>query len=518
MKDLEFFVTNFIKSIKNHKLYQKVSETTKEFIGKCYLNLKKVQEESGPVVLIINEDKIMNNSNILHSDPKRLTSVPLFLYRNGIRSLTFLEGISEEELEALVSIIASREYSSEVGLLEDLWESKFPHIIYHAVEKTKKLHEYDDDIKPPAGINSNDVAILPVKVKKRNPSPKDENGIGLKYEQKISIDRERASFLLIESIKDLLAYETNLRKRKSIYLILKDSIPKFLQAGNLPALYQTKKLIENQKESKGEFIEILNQMKETLTSQASLQLYIHALTSSTSNRIKREAANLLEYIGIPCVDELINELEITSDFIAKDLIISLLKNIFAEHKEELEVRLVNSTGKTFSVLLLIIKRLKDPYFLPCLKELFEKKNLPQVKEVLFSLLPRKEIIAYLDHPDPSVRIIALEKLKAIWTPEEFEIVREKILSQNFWRLTNDEIEALLQLLSTLKTDDTIKIFSTILRKAHFFKEKIYEIKRMALRALANIKNEKAVELISRYKNSRVLKETVEEILKKYETN
>jgi hypothetical protein len=518
MKDLEFFVTNFIKSIKNHKLYQKVSETTKEFIGKCYVNLKKAQEESGPVVLLINEDKIMNDSQVLHSDPKRLTSIPLFLYRNGIRSLTFLEGVSEEELEALVTIIASREYSSQIGLLEDLWASKFPHIIYHAVEKTKKIQDYDGDIKAPAGIAGQEVTILPVKVKKKDSAPENTQEIGLKYEQKISLNRERTSFLLIESIKDLLAYETNHRKRKSIYMILKDSIPKFLQAGNLSDLYQTKKLIDSQKESKSEFVEILNEMKEIITSKAALQLYTHALTSSNSNRIKREASDLLEYVGIAGADELINELEISSDFVSKDLIISLLKNIFAEHKEELEVRLVNSTGKTFSILLLIIKRLKDPYFIPCLKELFEKNNLPQTKEVLFSLLQRKDIIAYLDHSDPAVRITALEKLKAIWTPEEFEIVRDKILSNNFWRLTNDEIEALLQLLSTLKTDDTIKIFSTILRKVPLFKEKIYEIKRMALHALSNIKDEKAVELISRYRNSRVLKETVAEILKKYETN
>jgi hypothetical protein len=518
MEDLNFFVNNFIKSIKNHKLYEKVSETTKEFIEKCYLNLKKAQEELGSIVLLINEDKIMNDSKVLHTDPKRLTSIPLFLYRNGIRSLTFLEGISEEELEALVTIIASREYSSEVGLLEDLWESKFPHIIYHAVEKTKNISEYDADIKPPSGINSGDVTILPVKVKKKAPTPKNKAEIGLRYEQKIKINRERTSFFLIESIKDLLAYETNHEKRKSIYMVLKDSIPKFLQTGNISALYQTKTLIENQKENKREFVEVLNEMKEILTSNVALQLYIHALTSSNSNRIKREAGDLLEYIGIPGADGLINELEITSDFIVKDLIISLLKNIFAEHKEELEVRLVNSTGKTFSTLLLIIKRLKDPYFIPCLKHLFEKKNLPQIREVLFSLLSRKEMVSYLNHSDPSVRIIALEKLKAIWTPEEFEIIRDRIISKNFWHLTKDEIRALLQLLSTLKTDDTIKIFGMILRKKHLFREKIYDIKKMALQALSNIKDEKAVGLISRYRNSRIIKETAAEILKKYEAD
>jgi HEAT repeat protein len=517
MKDLNFFVTNFIKSIKNHKLYEKVSETTKEFIEKCYLNLKKAQEEAGTVVLIINEDKIMNDSKVLHSDPKQLTSIPLFLYRNGLRSLAFLEGISKEELEELVKIIASREYSSEVGLLEDLWQSKFPHIIYHAVEKTKKISEYDDDIKPPSEVKSEDVAILPVKIKRKNSPKKNEQGTGLKYEQKISIDREHSSFLLIESIKDLLSYETNHKKRGSLYLILKDSIPGFLKSGNLSALHQTKSLIENQKETKKEFIESLNQIKKIITSEAARQLYIHALTSSTSNRIKSEAVELLECIGDAAVDDLINELEITSDFIVKNLIISLLKNIFTEHKKELEVRLVNTEGKTLSALLLIVKKLKDPYFLPSLKELFEKKNIPQVKDVLFSLLSRKDIITYLDHPDPSVRITSLERLKAIWTPEEFEIIRNRIMTKKFWHLSKEEIKALMELLSTLKTDDTIKIFSSILRKRHFFREKIYDIKKIALEALSNINEEKALELISRYRNSRILKEKVTEILKKYET-
>ncbi len=516
MKDLDFFVNNFVKSIKNHKLYQKVSDTTKDFINKSLDNLKKAQEELGPIVLSINEDKIMSDSKVLHSDPKRLTSIPLFLYRNGIRSFTFLEGISEEELEALVTIIAGREYSSKVGLIEDLWESKFPHIIYHAVEKTKNIDEYEG-LKLPSGVKSNQLTVLPVKVKKRESYKKDEQKSGIFYKPQISIDRERAPFLLIESIKDLLSYEQIHRKRQSLYVILRDSIPKFLSSGNLSALYQTKKLIESLTETKGEFTQIQNEIKEILVSEPATQLYIHILTSSSSNRTRNEAVEMLEYIGMKATDPLINELEITSDFIVKDLIVSLLKNIFADRKKDLEKRLLTSKGKAFSVLLSIVKKLKDPYFIPCLKELFERENLPQIKETLFSLLSRKDVIEYLKHPDSSVRVLVLEKLKAIWTPEEFEIIRDWILSKKFWRLPENEIKALLELLSTLTTEDTLRIFNTILRKKHLFNEKIYDIKKMTIRALSNVKDERAIEIIKKYRKSRQLKETAEEILKKHET-
>ena len=63
----------------------------------------------------------------------------------------------------------------------------------------KKFNEYKD-IKLPSGVDSKDVTILPVTVKKKDPSTEDKLGAGLKYEQKIAIDREKASFLLIESI------------------------------------------------------------------------------------------------------------------------------------------------------------------------------------------------------------------------------------------------------------------------------------------------------------------------------
>ena len=430
MKELNSFVNNFIKSIKNHKLYQKVSDTTREFIDKSLTGLKKIHEEIGPVVLLINEDKIMNNSDILHTDPKRLTSIPLFLYRNGIRSITFLEGISEEEMEAIVSIIANREYSSKVGLVEDLWEAKFPHIIYHAVEKIKNPEEYKD-LKIPSEMSSNRLTVLPVRVKKKGVPKQDAGKMGIVYKQKISINRERAPFLLIESIQDLLSYEQNKIKRKSLYLILKDSIPKFLSEGNLSALYQTKHLTEKLNENKSEFIIILDEIKETITSEAALQLYIHALTSTNSNRIRKEAVEMLEYIGIKGADALINELEITSDYVVKDLIVSLLKTIFADKKQELESRLLNTKGKAFPVLLSIVKKLKDPFFVPSLKQLFERNNDPQIKEALFSILSRKDLLDYLNHQDSSVRVIVLKKLKAIWTPEEFEIIRNRVLSKEF---------------------------------------------------------------------------------------
>jgi hypothetical protein len=74
------------------------------------------------------------------------------------------------------------------------------------------------------------------------------------------------------------------------------------------------------------------------------------------------------------------------------------------------------------------------------------------------------------------------------------------------------------MLSTLTTDDTLKIFNILLHKIHFFNEKVYETKRITIKSLSKIKDDRAIEIIKRYRKSRHLKEAVEGILKDYETD
>ncbi|MCK4225595.1 hypothetical protein KAX29_01750, partial [candidate division WOR-3 bacterium] len=116
--DLNLFVQHIIKAIKNRKLYDKTSAHTIEFIDRAYTFLLAAQEELGPAILVINEDKIMHSADILYEDPKRITSLPLFLYRNGIRSFTFLEGITKEKLTDFVELLGKKEYTSNIGLVE----------------------------------------------------------------------------------------------------------------------------------------------------------------------------------------------------------------------------------------------------------------------------------------------------------------------------------------------------------------------------------------------------------------
>ena len=518
MQDLKLFLGNFIKAIENRKLYQKISDITREFIAKAYNSLVEALKDSGAVALVVNEDKIVSDSKILYENPRRITSLPLFLYRNGIRSITFLEGITQKELETFMSAVSRKEYTLNSGLVEDLWEGSFNHIIYLAIEKREEMGKYTEDIKPPGGLKAGDISILTVKRPSEKSSlPKRRQSSPI-YTPKIQLDRRSTSSILMRSIRELLAYEQNPGRRRKLLSIFKTSVSNFLSQGEFSSLFESKKLLESllESEKSRSLRKILYEIYDLISSKDAIQFYVYALNRSKSDKMRKEALNLLGFMGVEAVDDLINGLEITTNGDIRDSIISLLEGIFASHKEALAIRLKSASGNVLSILLTIVKRLGDPYFIPHLKSIFKKWGSDKIRDIMFSLFSREDMIEYVNNSDPSIRLLALKGIKEIWGENEFNIISNRIKSRDFWHLPEDERKALLRLLSTLKADETLGIFKYVLKKRCFFNKDVYKTKKMAIKALSNIKSEDAIFLILRYKRSRYLKETVKEALGNYE--
>jgi hypothetical protein len=219
---------------------------------------------------------------------------------------------------------------------------------------------------------------------------------------------------------------------------------------------------------------------------------------------------------VEIVDDLLNILEITVDEELREAIISLLEGIFSYHKDVLAHNLESVSGNNLQVLLSIIERSGDTYYIPYLEPFLSKRGYRKAKKVFFHILPRAEVIKYIDDQDYTLRLLALEELKEIWGEDEFNVIAHRIKSKDFWFYPEEERRNLLNLLSTLNIPETIEIFGDILKKRHFANQDFYKTKKLAIEALSKIKSEEAYELISRYKNSRYLKEAVERSLKEYE--
>ncbi len=519
MRNLNSFVQQLIKAVKNYKLSRKPSEETEEFIDLAYKFLILAQEETGPIVLVINEDKIMHNSSILFEDPKRITSLPLFLYRNGIRSFTFLEGIMKEEFAEFIELLSKKEYTSNLGLVEDLWGRKFENIIYHAVEKSDtgydsiKIQEIVEERKR---LTAKELSIFPVATEKGSLTALEDTASA--YAPKVKINRKNSPNLLLKSIRDILEFERSPKKRMQVLNLFKSSVLKFINSGGISFLLRSKGLLESliDKEKEQLTRKTLYEIYDLLSTKSAEELYLYALTSSEDKKLKKDALSLLVFMGVEIVDDLLNILEITVDEELRKAIISLLEGIFSYHKDVLAHNLESVSGNNLQVLLSIIERSKDTYYIPYLEPFLSRRGYRKAKKVFFHILPRAEVIKYIDDQDYTLRLLALEELKELWGEDEFNVVANRIKSKDFWYYPEEERRNLLNLLSTLNIPETIEIFRDILKKRHFANQDFYKTKKLAIEALSKIKSEEAYSIISHYKNKKYLKEVVERSLKEYE--
>ncbi len=518
MGNLNSFVQQLIKAVKNYKLSKRSVEDAEEFIERAYTLLIEAQKEIGPVVLVINEDKIMHGSNILFEDPKRITSLPLFLYRNGIRSFTFLEGISKEELTEFVELLARKEYTSNIGLVEDLWGGKFENIIYHAVEKTYGFDSFkiQEIVKDKKTFSPKELTVFPVATEKGSLTMMEDTISA--YKQKVKINRKNAQNLLLNSIRDILEFERNSKKRMQILSIFESSVNRYISSGGISFLLKSKGLleylIENEKEQ--QMRKSLYEIYDLLSSEDAKELYLHAITAAGDRRTIQNALSLLVFLGAESINSLLNVLEITVDEEIREAIIALLEGIYSYHKDYLVSSLKFASDSNLQVLLSIIEREGDPYYIPYLEPFLQKRGHKNAKKVFFSLLPREEMIKYVEHTDISLRLLALDTMKEIWGEGEFNIIAKRIESNDFWSYTEEERKILLNLLATMNIPETIEIFKFILKKRHLSNPDFYKTKQLAIESLSKVKSEEAFTLISRYRNSRYLRKTVERILKNYE--
>ncbi len=90
-----------------------------------------LQSERELRLKIMQKSIICRNEQIYHN-PDREDNLALFFFKDGIREITFTEGLSREELEGFMKILTS---DLESDLISDdvvtlLWEKEFEHIMY----------------------------------------------------------------------------------------------------------------------------------------------------------------------------------------------------------------------------------------------------------------------------------------------------------------------------------------------------------------------------------------------------
>jgi hypothetical protein len=126
-----------VKGLRATQLYLPNNPVYQQAIQNVRAAFAPVWQETSELTLGVTESDVVLDKRAVLSQPSRQESVAWVLFKDGIRSLTFLQGVEAEELPRFLGVIhKARQLPADADddLLTLLWEQDFQYVRYNFVE------------------------------------------------------------------------------------------------------------------------------------------------------------------------------------------------------------------------------------------------------------------------------------------------------------------------------------------------------------------------------------------------
>ncbi len=131
----ELFVT-LGKALRAVQLYDENNPVYRRFVTALRESFQGLWEELGELKVHVEEDRLVLGGTEVYRAQSRTDSLAFLFFKDGIRTVTFLPGIEEEELEPFLGVLQSARNLKPDGddLLTVLWEHEFAFFQYQYVD------------------------------------------------------------------------------------------------------------------------------------------------------------------------------------------------------------------------------------------------------------------------------------------------------------------------------------------------------------------------------------------------
>ncbi len=123
-------------TLKNLKTYHRNNPVLKKSFSMLYESLRAFLQQNESLTLLVRENDLIFGHSVVYSSADKMDSFAFALYKDGIRLITFRDGLSRRELrDFLAAIHEARDvdpYQADVVTI--LWEKDLANITYRAVD------------------------------------------------------------------------------------------------------------------------------------------------------------------------------------------------------------------------------------------------------------------------------------------------------------------------------------------------------------------------------------------------
>jgi hypothetical protein len=131
------FIQELVKAKRNFRLYPSNNPICVTTVDNIYSKMLSILNYGKDLIIAVKQYEIMCSGEVIYSNTQKNESFALFFFKDGIREITFLEGITRYEVEEFLKIISS---DFEKLMVDDdvvtlMWERDFKYIKCQIDEK-----------------------------------------------------------------------------------------------------------------------------------------------------------------------------------------------------------------------------------------------------------------------------------------------------------------------------------------------------------------------------------------------
>jgi hypothetical protein len=134
--DLATMVKQMATVLKNMRTYQPNHPVLHKSLEVLYGSLTSLLQQHESLTLLVKEHDLVYGSNVVYSSDDKMESLAFSLFKDGVRLLSFREGIPPRELYRFMSALSDARDADpyQADLVTILWEKDLAYISYRAVD------------------------------------------------------------------------------------------------------------------------------------------------------------------------------------------------------------------------------------------------------------------------------------------------------------------------------------------------------------------------------------------------
>lgn len=496
------------KTIKALQLYGIDHPSFRNFYIKFYHKIADFLKKHNELTFQIERFTILHSNKVVYGEEEKDINIAFRLFRDGIRSIGFTEGLTSDELLRFLEIISQPLEEYDIAL--NLWESDFIYIHFYVVEEEDKDLAYKIPDMKVEHIDYD--AVLNEMMNK----------------EKIDIKTAMNPDLSFDELKTLKAEILNDAKASNLSL----AITTFIHFLNIE---RSEEIIEG-------LIKLLEQSIENRDFY-NARIIVHSLLKYPDISIIKKFENETTISGFRNLfnipeDEIFNEFIAFIGFFSKKSIPHFLKIITSVKRGDrlealrhriayiaqddvspIEEFLKSKDSMTLVNVIAILGIMKSKPSVSLIRPLMNHSDSKVRAEIVSTLGQVGEpimVTKFIDDPDIEVRIKTLHVLTQMKYPGLYQKLLQRIKKRSFFDLEFTEQKEHFNCLITNGDVNLVKHLKNILFKWLLFGRKRYRIMRkLAATGLAQLHSEETMEILRQgaEKRNKDIKSACEIVLK-----